>query len=274
VYTGVYIFRISVYKSVTIFNVLHLQLDDTVAMIMLPYLTVGKDGAPETLLELCLKYVADHLDTICSIDPFTKDYKLKNGLTLPVEICEKLLHVYQRGGNILDDRFLNIFQNPQTARLQRVHLRNSSITDDGLCALLNQKLIELVIDNCFNITESSLVHINGSGTSLLSLVIGSSVRLLPDTLQDTAYHRRGYILRTPNLRRLAVRHFIVNEEKTYFPLLLRPLHNLTYLDLSECYDLGDLSYLCQLKSLVSLILYNVRWLDSAVGSLCKLVNLR
>lgn len=267
-------FRNSVDKFLTIFYVLYLQLDDKVPMIMLPYLTVFKDSAPETLLELCLKYVVDHLDTICSIDPFTKDYKLKNGLTLPVEICEKILNVYQRGGNILDDRFLNIFQNPQTARLQRVNLRNSSITDDGLCALLNQKLIELVIDNCFNITESSLVHINDSGNSLLSLVIGSSVHLLPKTLQDSAFHGRGYILRTPNLRRLAVRHFIVNEEKTYFPLLLRPLHNLTYLDLSECFDLGDLSYLCELKSLISLILYNVQWLQGAVGSLCKLVNLR
>lgn len=253
---------------------LNLQLDDKVPMIMLPFLTVCKDSAPETLLELCLKYVVDHLDTICSIDPFTKNYKLKDGLALPVEICERILHVYQQGGHVLDDRFVNIFQNPQTARLQRVHLRNSSITDDGLCALLNQKLIELVIDNCSNVTESSLVHINDCGNSLLSLVIGSSVRLLPSTLQDSAYHKRGYILRTPNLRRLAVRHCIVNGEKMYFPLLLRPLHNLTHLDLSECVDLGDLSYLCELKSLISLILYNVQWLQGAVGSLCKLVNLR
>ncbi|XP_023710410.1 protein zer-1 homolog isoform X3 [Cryptotermes secundus] len=245
-----------------------------VPMIMLPFLTVCKDSAPETLLELCLKYVVGHLDTICSIDPFTKNYRLKDGLALPVEICEKILHVYQQGGHVLDDRFVNIFQNPQTARLQRVHLRNSSITDDGLCTLLNQKLIELVIDNCSNITESSLVHINDCGNSLLSLIIGSSVRLLPSTLQDSAYHRRGYILQTPNLRRLAVRHFIVKGEKMYFPLLLRPLRNLTYLDLSECVDLGDLSYLCELKNLISLILYNVQWLQGAVGSLCKLVNLR
>jgi hypothetical protein len=47
---------------------------------MLPFLTVCMDSAPETLLQLCLKYVVDHLDTICSIDPFTKDYKLRDGL--------------------------------------------------------------------------------------------------------------------------------------------------------------------------------------------------
>jgi Zyg-11 family protein len=251
---------------------LHLQMDDKMAMSTLPYLTLCEDNAPETLLELCLKYVVDHLDTICSIDPITKAYKLKNGLTLPVEICEKIVHGYQRGGNILDDRFLNIFQNPQT-RLQRVHLRNSTITDDGLCALLNQKLQELVIDDCFNITESSLEHINNSGDSLLSLVIEPSVDVLPTAPHGTAYDRRGYILRTPNLRRLAVRQFIACAENP-FPLLLLPLHNLTHLDLSECYDLRDLSYLCELKSLVSLILYNVKWLESAMGSLCKLVNLR
>ncbi|PSN54467.1 Protein zer-1 [Blattella germanica] len=252
---------------------------------MLPFLTVCKESVPETLLELCLKYIVDHLETICTVDPFTKDYKLKEGLALPSEICEKILQVYQQGGHILDDRFVNIFENPQTTRLQRVHIRNSSITDDGLCSLLKQKLIELDIANCSNLTEGSLVHINESCDNLLSLMIGSSVHLLPDTLYPenthvqegeniSVYYNRGYILRTPNLRRLAVRNFIVDGEKMYFPLLLRPLHKLTYLDLSGCFDLGDLSYLCELKSLITLILYNVQRLQDAIGSLCKLGNLR
>ncbi|KAJ9584522.1 hypothetical protein L9F63_021132 [Diploptera punctata] len=254
-------------------------------MTMLPFLTACKDSAPETLLELCLKYVVDNLDTICSVDPFSNDYKLKEGLALPSEICEKILQVYQQGGHVLDDRFVNIFENPHTTRLQRVNLRNSSITDDGLCSLLKHKLIELDIANCSNITEGSLVHINESGDNLLSLIIGSSVHLLPDTLfpensrvedgeNASVYYKRGYILRTPNLRRLAIRNFIVDGEKMYFPLLLCPLHNLTYLDLSGCFDLGDLSYLSELKNLVCLILYNVQRLQDAIGSLCKLQNLR
>lgn len=252
---------------------------------MLPFLTMCTDSAPETLLELCLKYVVNHLDTICSVDPFTKDYKLRDGLALPSEICENILQVYQQSGHILDDRFVNIFQNPHTTRLQRVRLRNSSITDDGLCVLLKQKLIELDIDNCSNITEGSLVHINEGGSSLRSLIVGSSVNLLPDTLflensqmqernSVSVYQKQGYILHTPNLRRLAVRNVIVDGEKMYFPLLLHPLHSLMYLDLSGCSDLGDLSYLCELKSLISLILYNVQRLQDAIGSLCKLVNLR
>ena len=241
---------------------------------MLPFLTVCKDSAPETLLELCLKYVVDNLDTICCIDPYTKDYRLKDGLALPSEIWEKILHVYQQCGNILDDRFVNIFKNPHTTRLQRISLRNSSITDDGLRVLLKQKLIELNIDNCCNITEGSLVHINKSGDCLLSLIVGSSVRLFPYVHLHSVYHRQGYILRTPNLRRLTVRNLVVHGEKMYFSLLLHSLHNLTYLDLSGCFDLGDLSYLCELRNLVFLILYNVKRLQDAVGSLCKLVNLR
>ncbi|XP_067009020.1 protein zer-1 homolog isoform X2 [Anabrus simplex] len=254
-------------------------------MTMLPSVTVCGESAPDSLLDLCFKYVVCHLETICSIDPFTKDYKLKEGLALPSEICEKIIQVYQTGGHVIDDRFVNIFQNPHTTRLRRVRLRNSSITDDGLCTLLGHNLLELDLFNCANITEGSLVHINECGESLLSLSLGSGVHLLPSSLfpEDarmqegdniSGYHRRGYILRTPNLRRLAVRHLYIQGERMYFPLLLRSLTNLTHLDLSSCFDLGDLSYLCELKNLVSLVLFNVQRLQDALESLCKLTKLR
>lgn len=255
-------------------------------MTMFPFLTAYKDSEPETLLDLCFKYIVRHLDALCTIDPFTKDLKLREGLYLPNEICEKILEVYQQSGHVLDDKFVNIFQNPHSTRLKRVRLRNSTITDDGLCTLLNHKLVELDLFNCTNITEGSLVHINEFGDSLLSLCLGSSVHVLPDLLfpEDcqklhdgsvvSAYHKRGYVLRAPNLRKLAVKNLYVPGEKLYFPLLLHPLTNLAHLDLSNCFDLGDLSYLCELKNLVSLVLYNVQRLQIAFDSICKLKTLR
>lgn len=255
-------------------------------MTMLSFLAPCKDSEPETLLELCFKFVVKRPDTICTVDPFTKDYRLRDGLALPSEICENIIHFYQQSGNIVDDKFVNIFQNPHTTRLKRVRLRNSAITDDGLCALLSHRLIELDLFNCINITEGSLAHINDFGNSLLSLSVGSQVHILPDTLYSedsqklpeadkrSAYQERGYILRTPNLRKLTVKNLYVPGEKFYFPLLLHSLQNLVYLDLSNCFDLGDLSYLCDLKNLSTLILYNVQRLQDAIASICRITSLR
>ncbi|KAK7793806.1 hypothetical protein R5R35_013022 [Gryllus longicercus] len=251
---------------------------------MLPFTSVSRESAPDTLLDLCFKYVVCHLDIICTTDPFTKDYRLKDGLALPSEICEKMLQIYQAGGHDVDDRIVGIFENLSMTRLRRVQLRNSSVTDDGLCILLSHKLIEIDLTNCANVTDGSLVHLNEHGENLLSLSIGAGVQLLPSTLlpEDhvqegeivTAYHKRGYILRTPNLRRLTIKNLSVHRERMYFPLLLQPLANLTYLDLSSCSDLGDLSYLCELKNLLSLILFNVQRLQECIDSLCTLTSLR
>nr|CAD7454216.1 unnamed protein product [Timema tahoe] len=252
---------------------------------MLPFPAIV-NGAPESLLDLCFKYVVQNLDTICSVDPFTRDYHLKEGLALPSEICERLIEIYQKCGNSVDDRFVNIFSNSHTTRLKRVRLRNSSITDDGLRVLLNHNLVELNISNCSEITEKSLQNINDRGDSIASLILGLSVNIFPDTLMSgipcaqaineniCAYHKRGYILRTPNIRRLAIRNLFVEGKNLYFPVLVRPLHKLTHLDLSGCFNLGDLSYLCELPNLTSLVLHNVVGLQNALASLCNQKNLR
>lgn len=252
---------------------------------MLSFQSVNKDSAPESLLDLCFKYVVSHLDTICTVDPQTKEKRLKEGLTLPSEICEKLLEVYQQSGHSLEDKFVKIFENTETTRLKRVRLRNANITDYGLCILLNHKLTELDLTNCVFITKRSLWHINEYGDSLLSLAIGPSVNILPDTLHpdspetvgeslSSPYFKRGYIIRTPNLRRLAVRNLNTHVEVLFFRLLVQSLHNLTHLDLSGCYDLDDLSYLCKLKNLSSLVLHNVRRLQETMESICILKKLR
>nr|CAD7450357.1 unnamed protein product [Timema bartmani] len=135
-------------------------------------------------------------------------------------------------------------------------------------------------------SKKSLQNINDRGDSIASLILGLSVNIFPDTLMSgipcaqaineniCAYHKRGYILRTPNIRRLAIRNLFVEGKNLYFPVLVRPLHKLTHLDLSGCFNLGDLSYLCELPNLTSLVLHNVVGLQNALASLCNQKNLR
>ncbi|KAG8230818.1 hypothetical protein J437_LFUL010598, partial [Ladona fulva] len=236
-------------------------------------------SAPESLLDLCLKYLVGNLETFCVEDPVSKTIFLKEGLTLPCEICEKILEVGQQN-QCLEDRFVKIFENTQATRLKRVRLRNAHITDSGLCILLNHNLLELDLNNCVGLTKLSLRYINKHGDELSSLVIGPSVNILPDNLhpdyeegmsEDGTY---AYIIRAPNLRKLAVRNFNNNIPVQFFRTLVRPLNRLTHLDLSGCYDLGDLSYLCELKNLCSLVLHNVRRIQENVDSICRLENLR
>lgn len=245
----------------------------------------GSDqNIPDTLFDQCIKFIVNHIECLASADPVTNELELREGLSLPSEICDALIEVYQQNGKILDDRFINIFENPERARLKRVKLRRATINDDSLCLLLNHNLIELDIANCTTLTEGSLAHLNEKGDSLISLSLGSYVQVLPDSLipdikfkdDVSGYEKRGYILRAPNLRRFTVKKLHIPEEKIYFPLLLKPLKKLTHLDLSGCFDLRDLSYLEELPLLISLILHNMLGLTNpaALASVKKLKGLR
>ncbi|KAK6629017.1 hypothetical protein RUM43_002834 [Polyplax serrata] len=248
---------------------------------MVPAFANSVDNYPDPLFEQCIKYVLRNLYILANSDPFTKFLQLKEGLTLPSVICEKLLDFYQHNGYVVDDRFVNLFKNPDAARLNRIKLRNSTISDDGLCMLVSSNPVELDITNCSRLSGESLTHINRNGEKLVSLSLSSSSQVLPDTLMtechrrdEDNYERRGYILKTPNLKKLTVRKLYVPGEKIYFQLLLNPLKKLTYLDLSGCFDLGNLSYLAELPNLTSLVLFNVQRLQSAVPSIMKLTNLK
>lgn len=248
---------------------------------MVPAFANSVDNYPDPLFEQCIKYVLRNLYILANSDPFTKFLQLKEGLTLPSVICEKLLDFYQHNGYVVDDRFVNLFKNPDAARLNRIKLRNSTISDDGLCMLVSSNPVELDITNCSRLSGESLTHINRNGEKLVSLSLSSSSQVLPDTLMtechrrdEDNYERRGYILKTPNLKKLTVRKLYVPGEKIYFQLLLNPLKKLTYLDLSGCFDLGNLSYLAELPNLTSLVLFNVQRLQSAIPSIMKLTNLK
>ena len=109
-----------------------------------------------------------------------------------------------------------------------------------------------------------------------SLYIGNSVQILPSYLQPegtfsdsdsehehdgNVYEKQGFILQAPELRKLCIRDLFVTRGPTYFDLLLKPLTDLTHLDLSGAFHKEGMENFCWLlclPELVSLILHNVQ----------------
>lgn len=235
---------------------------------MLPF--EEEDNVPERLLDICFTYIVRHLHTICYVNPSTNCYELYPGLSIPRELCEKFVQFYHEKVGTLDDKFVKIFNDSSVTSLKKVRLRNSSISDDGLEALLKHKLVELDLEKCKNITEKSLTVLNQHGENLLDLTIGNGVKLLP-VRNIVSDETRCYVVKTPKLKRLAIRNL---REQMYFNMLFLPLPNLTHLDLSGCLEIEDFTFLVLLKNLEYLVLHNVSKVQDGLECIYKLKNLR
>ncbi|KAI4471711.1 protein zer-1 [Holotrichia oblita] len=232
-------------------------------------------NGPETLLDICFDYILTNLHTICEYEPhYTENLRLRENVTLPVEICEKLLYLRSNRGPRLSPRFVNIFRNQLATKLKRVKLYNTDIDDDSLKILLQHRLISLDVSHSPLLTANSLKYVTAFGSNLTSLSIGDNMNLFPASLFGQPYLiDRDYVILAPRLKRLSVRNGEILRPEFYM-LLLKPLTNLTHLDLSNCSDLGDFHYVLDLINLTSLILYNVNKLENLIPAICKLKNLR
>uniref|UniRef100_T1IJT0 Protein zer-1 homolog n=1 Tax=Strigamia maritima TaxID=126957 RepID=T1IJT0_STRMM len=247
------------------------------------------DGnTPDSLVDISTRFCVQNLETFCNFEPTTKRYYLR--ITLPNEICERMLTSQKQDSRTIDDDFLRIFKDPRTTRLRRVNLSKSTVTDEGLDVVLRHNLIELDISDCDKITEESLTLINEFGSDLLSLNVGTSVHIFPDNATSNAIvllaqmqaephlsstnNTSGCILKTPNLRKLIFREMSVPMQDGYFPILLKPLKHLQSLDLSGCFNLGSLSFLTHMTQLASLTLYNVPRVQNMINAICQMKTLR
>ncbi|XP_042228378.1 protein zer-1 homolog isoform X2 [Homarus americanus] len=249
-----------------------------------------EDSAPEPLLDICGKFVITHPETFCVQHHETGVWRLRPGVALPTEICEKLISLWQdRDPELLDDKFINIFKDLTNTRLKRITLRNSGVSDDGLNLLLSHHLVELDISNCSKLTERTLENINRVGDSLTALVIGKTKDILPDSVFSPSQpessdssdsspvseiKQRGFILRTPKLKKLVVRELIQPKETEYFALLLKPLTKLTHLDLSGCFFLRDVTYILPMKYLVSINLHSVQRIQEVIPAISEVKTLK
>lgn len=252
--------------------------------------TIWEDNSPDSLRDICARSCVLHLETFTTRDEQGR-LQLQEGIYLPSELAERILHSAQKAGLDLTDEFISLFQ-PEFAKIRHAGLRGSSISDKGLGILLRHNLKEVDIHNCFSLSVQALHSINKYSGNLSSLCIGSSVRILPDYLQPQGtfsdsdseeerdgniYENQGFILRAPRLRRLCVRDLVVKRGPNYFDTLLRTLPGLTHLDLSGAIHnqgMKSFSWLQNCPALVSLCLHNVPDIETGLTSLCQLRELQ
>lgn len=227
-----------------------------------------QDCFPESLFDICLDFIVLNLETITIPEQPNCGLSLRDDVILPAEVCERFVCAYQRKFRI-NDSFANIFSDKYRTRLDSVRLRNSRITDSGLRSLVGHRPYEVELVQCEHLSHATLEHINNNSHNLLSLKFGPVTHVLsPD---EVPYRDRGYIINAPKLRRLIIHR----RGMALFPLLLlKPLTNLTYLDLSECTSAGTIWALNALHNLRALILHSVHWNKDLIEWIATLRTLR
>jgi len=258
--------------------------------------TIWVKNSPSTLLKLAMQYCLYHKEVFTDTLP-CGSFKLKDGLYLPVEICELLFNICIEENIIIDDNFTNIFADNQSTRLSHLTLNKSRLTDQGLRCLAIHNLKKIYINNCPNLSTRGLENINDNSDNLISLHV-ENCELFPDylsdlsaapgeeefdeddfnSIQESIYEKRRYILKAPRLKHLALKDLNIVQGRNYFNILCKALPNLSHLDLSGCglvqsHGLQKLQFLLNCPNLVSLILYNVREVKYSLHTLCKLEKL-
>ena len=256
---------------------------------MIP-IVIPEDSCPGTLRDLCILYCVTNAQTFSTYDHVSKTFSLKDGLSLPPEICESLVHAYEGLGKILDDNFMHIFKDHTHTHLRQINVQDSDVTGTALQWLLPHKPTELNISGCKGVSNETLQCINQHGKLLTKLFVGDSLDVLekveikkhqPSAQGDASNRVLGsdYIFDCPEVRAFSI-HKLSSKESPASDIIataLHPFEKLTYLDLSNCnIDVRSLDIWDKLHGLNSLILYNVPLHDiyESFQQISKLKQLR
>jgi len=296
----------------------HRRFEEIIDVIAIPSLmasssnqstTVWEDNSPESLFILASKCILANPGVLFRIveedEPMQDDFhkpqaffdQVHDGIVLPLEICEHLLQTMVAEGLDIDDRVAKAFSDPYRSKLRRLELRNTNITNEGFCLLAKHNLRELRLNNCLYLTDEILSELNSHSDNLVELSIEPAAGVLPaylpslkddlddedemyeeDRLKAQKFIDKGYIIKGPRLQRLTLRNLELCLGANYFEFLLRPLPQLTHLDLSGANHRdghGDFYFLLVLQNLQSLVLHDVPGItQSALVTISKLKSLR
>lgn len=266
--------------------------------LMLVKLTRPRERSPDTLFDICTRYCVENFKLLCSVPPPApgsshgfgndddydddEDYHMlepMDGLTLPSEICNKLMEAYQMYVGEVDDRFAYFFRNVNKTKLTSVRIRNSSITDYGLLCLLRHDLHVLSIEGCRKLTHKSFINLLKHAVNLRRLTIGPRVSICPTLRMPSVCHIGLNIYEAaPSLQCLnLVMLYAFSRFGNEICVRLPPDENSTIrsLNITQCSDIGDLDQILAYPNLHTLVLYNCIFAPESrvVSNICTLTNL-
>ncbi|KAK7142980.1 hypothetical protein R3I93_014206 [Phoxinus phoxinus] len=246
---------------------------------------VGDD--PESLMTLVTVFCLKNLRrTMCYSDQ--NRLRLRPDVFLPSEICDRLVHAYMDLVHTdsefePQDGFFQLFSDPRSTRITRLHLRDDFIRDRDLEALAKQDLMELQLSSCTRVTARGLRTLLRFRHSLLSLSLFGSSSLFfrpacddeeEDGEQDTRAHTLDRSFSFQGFSRLRVLNVGGLTPELDVESLLTPLPSLSSLDLSGAL-VPRPAFLVQWRQrLAALVLYNVELTEELIHTLLQMSKLR
>ncbi|XP_077865787.1 protein zer-1 homolog [Saccoglossus kowalevskii] len=220
--------------------------------------------SPDSLLDITCNHCLKNPQSFCNINSLGLPSQIRPGVYIPLEIAEKLVNAYYKNyksGNL----FLSLFCDTNASRLQRVCLQGcQSVSEEGLKAVCQQDLVELDISET-HFEPSCLSHLQHLKPTLQSLNLHGC-----DNLMNSA---TAYQFQFTNLRVLDIGQTSLKQHQLH--QLIKPLLNLTSIDLSEVVSDGDLTFLDSvLNQLRSLVLFDCKLTLQSFHYLCQFKALR
>jgi hypothetical protein len=103
----------------------------------MPFKSILVENSPSSLQDLCLQTVGQVYN---SSNVLVGVY---DGLSLPTELCERLLQYHVQQDRELDSHFISIFEDTSSTRLKRVSLRLCTLKENEAEILFRHELREL-----------------------------------------------------------------------------------------------------------------------------------
>lgn len=219
---------------------------------------------PYRLWDVAFDVVASNWHLICEPDEKGAPKRLRGDVRLPWIVCDHLV-CYLAERDLLQDNVICILSDPTKTNLKRVKLKNSAITDIAVMALTKQRLLELDIQGCTELSDRCLPDL-----IKLSSLQALNLSRCPKVLQNYVYIMDFFL---PQLVRLDISYTELSSVHLHF--LTRHLPKLLSLNVSGVVKNGDMTFLMPHRHrLTTLVLHDCMILETSLQDICRVKSLR